>query len=118
MYSKSSWAKNSGGLNLPARYSGVRFARSDGRNIDFPAVRREREDAPEKEAVTAAPHEAPPPAKAADEKNSAPDMLLNLFGKIGEDDILLAALIIVLAGEGRDENREAVLLLLLLLCIR
>ena len=110
MYSRSrnNAAESARDLTLPPRYSGVRFdrgKRSDGRDIVIEAPMRE----PEEPKVSRMPSE---------EKNGAAltDSLSKIFGNIGEDDILLAALIMILAGEG--ENREAVLLLILLLCIR
>lgn len=77
----------------------------------------------EEASPAAAPAQKKETRPAADAKTvEAPrrltDSLSGIFGNIGEDDILLAALIIILAGEGNEGNREAILLLALLLCIR
>ena len=114
MYSRSrnATAGNEEPFALPARYSGVRFnreKRSDGRDIVIEAPMREPETAP-RDAVNRTPRAGAP------QKAPLTDSLSKIFGNIGEDDILLAALIMILAGEG--DNREAILLLLLLLCIR
>ncbi len=123
MYSRYR-SENQSDLSLPARYSGVRFRRdkrSDGRDVIVEAPLREpappedvAEEAPEAENVREAA-----PARQAEEKHGiVTDALSSLFGNVGEDDILLAALIIILAGEGKEGSREAILLLVILLCIR
>lgn len=79
---------------------------------------------PREEERPISPPETPPvevsalPAEKKAVNKGFLDSLSGIFGNIGEDDILLAALIIILAGEGKSENREALLLLILLLCIR
>lgn|GEM_PF-2120138 len=119
MYSRNmSSRRDTDDISLPARYSGVRFRRdkrSDGRDIVIEAPMREPEGAHGDDA-----REAPsaPPDARTEEKGSVIGKLSSMFGNIGEDDILIAALIIVLAGEGKEQNREAILLLILLLCMR
>ncbi len=124
MYSRNTYARESqsNGFELPARYSGVRFRRdkrSDGIDVVIEAPLRDARDAPE-EGVPAKETlpETSLPEKNSEERHGYLSSLSKLFGNVGEDDILIAALLIILAGEGREGNREGILLLILLLCIR
>ena len=123
VYSKNSYAREAqgSGLELPARYSGVRFRRdkrSDGRDVVIEAPLRDARDAPENEVSESSPVAKTIPEEKGEERHGYLSGLAGLFGNVGEDDILIAALLIILAGEGREGNREGILLLILLLCIR
>ena len=98
MYSRNSSGRRADeGIELPARYSGVRFNREEP---------MEQGPVPKAETV---------PEKV---ERTVERGLHDVLGNIGSDDLLLAALVIILTGEGIEDNREMILLLLLLLCIR